>query len=195
MGTINNLQNTRRPSTSYLSGNFKAIFQREATSNCKETNTRPHREAAGDLLPDRQGSVKAKSGAARAPSQLYTSLILPHCCADTPLSPHESTRTMRLKDPSLPGEIDTPPQDRDKGFKLSKTSSAKAITAISGHHLKHFGPAWRGEAARRPSPACFSPSLCWCLVVLGIFFDPGLNAASASKMLIRPEGGFFPLAI
>lgn len=149
-------------------GHFK--LQGEPLS---ETNRRPHREAAGDLLPDRRASVKAKSGAARAPSQLYTSLILPHCCADTPLSPHESTRTMRLKDPSLPGEIDTPiPPDRDKGFKLSKTSSAKAVPAISDHHLKHFGPAWRGEVARRPSPACFSPSLCWCFVVWGIFLIP-----------------------
>lgn len=129
-------------------GHFK--LQGEPLS---ETNRRPHREAAGDLLPDRRASVKAKSGAARAPSQLYTSLILPHCCADTPLSPHESTRTMRLKDPSLPGEIDTPPQTETKASNYPKRAlrrpSRLSLTIILNTSAPRGEARWRGVHHQR----------------------------------------------
>lgn len=95
MVAINNLQNTQPPlPKSYLSGCFKAIFQHEAThaknqgEPLSETNRRPHREAAGDLQPDRPGSVKATTRRCFTASHL--SHLAPLLCgpfADTPLFP------------------------------------------------------------------------------------------------------------
>lgn len=168
MVAINNLQNTQPPllPNSYLSGYFKAIFQHEAThatnqgEPLSETNRRPHREAAGDLQPDRPGSVKART------RRCFTALHLSHLApllrgpfADTPLSPHEFTRTKRIKDLFLPGEIDNPPPPRPR--QLSKMMAV----AMSDNHPKRFSlVSKRGSAAA--ITGAFSPSFSWRFAVL-----------------------------
>lgn len=116
-----------------------------------ETNTRPHREAAGDLLPDRYGSVKAKSGAACPPSQFYTSLILCLCCAGpSPTRRYNAwIHTHNEAQGSVSPGGDRPP-DPDKGSQLPKM----IVVAISDNHLKCFSLVCQSKAALRPSRAC-----------------------------------------
>lgn len=179
MVTINTLQNTQRPSISYLSGYFKAIFQREATSGSKRSPSRRQTRGHTGRPPAICGPIgTAQSKHRAAPLALLHSF--------TPLS---SCAIVARPFADTPGEIDPPPPDRDKGF---KTIAANAATAICGHHLKRLGPACQSETPRRPSPACFYHLITGgFLVWSGKIFDLGLNAASVSKMLIRPEGGFF----
>lgn len=126
MAAINTIQNTQRPSKSYLSGYFKAIFQREATPGSERSPCgRPTRGHTGrpPAICGQIGTAQSKQRAAplallHSFTPLSSCAIVARPFADAPLSPHESPRTMRLKDPFLPGEID--PLDPDKGFKLSK---------------------------------------------------------------------------
>lgn len=124
MVAINTLQNS--PSNSYLSGYFKAIFQRGATSGTKRSPSRRQTRGHTGRQPAICGPIgTAQSKQKAAPFALLHSFTPLSSCAivarplaDTPLSPHESRRTMRLKDPFPPGQID--PLDPDKDFKLSK---------------------------------------------------------------------------
>lgn len=138
--TINTLQNTRRPSISYLSGYFKAIFQREATSGSKRSPSRRQTRGHTGRPPaicGPIGTAQSKHRAAPlAPLHSFTPLILRHCCAalrrhaggDRP--PQTETKASKLS-------LQTPPQ---LSVAIILNASAPRVRARrrGGHHQHVF---------------------------------------------------------
>lgn len=117
--TINTLQNTRRPSISYLSGYFKAIFQREATSGSKRSPSR--RQTRGHT-----GRPPAICGPIGTAQSKHRAAPLAPLHSFTPLS---SCAIVARPFADTPGEID-PPQTETKASKLSLQTPPQLSVAI-----------------------------------------------------------------
>lgn len=112
--TINTLQNTRRPSISYLSGYFKAIFQREATSGSKRSPSR--RQTRGHT-----GRPPAICGPIGTAQSKHRAAPLAPLHSFTPLS---SCAIVARPFADTPGEIDPPrPRQRLQNYHCKRRHS------------------------------------------------------------------------
>lgn len=176
MVTINTLQNTGRPSNSYLSGYFKAISQREATSGSKRSPSRRQTRGHTGRPPAICGPIgTAQSKQRAAPLALLHSFTPLSSCAIV-ARPFADTSRGRWA-----------PSSQTKASNYQKRALSVAII------LNAAAPRVRARRRGVHHQHVFTISSLVVFVVLsGKIFDLGLNAASVSKMLIRPEGGFSP---